>query len=160
MLPSQDQEVDAGLAARDCQEGLKLLSDSRALGHGRTDVGRAKRSSMPRNSSPFGYSPRCRGTSPFWCGRCGSICLDLGSKWSTGGRRTVCGFLRASGQSSRCSLGPSSSPIGTFRLRSRIRGLNICMWRPGEGGGAGNLASISGMEGWQFRSRTFRRASR
>ena len=68
--------------------------------------GRAKRLSMPQNSSPLGCSPRCRVASPFWCGRCGSICLDLASTWSTSGRRTECGFLRASGRSSRCSLAP------------------------------------------------------
>ena len=65
---------------------------------------------------PVKCSPKCRGASPSWCGRCGSICLESGSTWSTRGWRTECGSLRASGRSSGCTWGPCSL-IGILRFR-------------------------------------------
>ena len=68
---------------------------------------RARRSSIRRNSSPLGRSPRCRGLSHFWCGRCGSICRELDSTLS-GTKRIADGvwFPSVFGTEFRLHVGP------------------------------------------------------
>jgi len=148
-LTSEEQkDYDFKLLGQEVEAGRNVYHIAFAPRTRKNQPGRAKHSSMPRNSSPFGCSPECRGASPIWCGRCvRSAWIRVQRGLRAPGRRSVVSF------DLRNRVPAPRGPLFFFNRDVSISlensGLNMRRWRPVTVVGR-DLASISEMEVGNF----------